>query len=96
MITNIIIIIILIIFARANASPNFAHCLLMTLSDLEKRKHKNFLEKHYAGARAIIKQKLYGASLNIASYLQCFIKLFLGKVVDQVLVFSDQFAETLC
>ena len=62
MITNII----LIIFARANASPNFAHCLLMTLSDLEKRKHKNFLEKHYAGARAIIKQKLYGASLNIA------------------------------
>ena len=36
----------------------------MAFSDLEKRKHKNFLEKHYAGARANIEQKLYGASLN--------------------------------
>ena len=36
----------------------------MAFSDLEKRKHKNFLEKHYAGARANIEQKLYGASLH--------------------------------
>ena len=34
----------------------------MAFSDLEKRKHKNFPEKHYAGAGANIEQKLYGAS----------------------------------
>ena len=36
----------------------------MAFSDLEKRKDKNFLEKHYAGARANIEQRLYGAFLN--------------------------------
>ena len=36
----------------------------MAFSDLEKRKDKNFLEKHYAGARANIEKKLYGASLH--------------------------------
>ena len=35
---------------------------LMAFSDLEERKHKNFPEKQYAGARANIVQKLYGAS----------------------------------
>ena len=29
----------------------------MAFSDLEKRKHKNFLEKLYAGARANIEKK---------------------------------------
>ena len=37
----------------------------MAFSDLEKRKHKNFLEKHYAGARANIEQKPYEASLKL-------------------------------
>ena len=36
----------------------------MAFSDLEERKHKHFLEKHYAGARAKIEQKPYGAFLN--------------------------------
>ena len=36
----------------------------MAFSDLDERKHKHFLEKHYAGARAKIKQKPYGAFLN--------------------------------
>ena len=35
---------------------------LMAFSDLEERKHKNFPEKQYAGARANIAQKPYGAS----------------------------------
>ena len=35
----------------------------MALSDLEKQKHKNFLEKH-AGALASIEQKPYRASLK--------------------------------
>ena len=34
----------------------------MAFSDLEERKHKNFPEKQYAGARANIVQKPYGAS----------------------------------
>ena len=34
----------------------------MAFSDLEERKHKNFPEKQYAGARANIAQKPYGAS----------------------------------
>ena len=38
---------------------------LMAFSDLEKRKHKNFLEKHYAGAGANIEQKPYGGSLTM-------------------------------
>ena len=38
----------------------------MAFSDLEKRKHKNFLEKHYAGARANIKWKPYEASSNFS------------------------------
>ena len=33
----------------------------MAFSDLEERKHKNFPEKQYAGARANIAQKPYGA-----------------------------------
>ena len=57
-------------FTTVNDSPNLTHCLLMAFSDLEKRKHRNFLEKHYAGARANIEQKPYEASLN-----------FLGKVL---------------
>ena len=36
----------------------------MAFSDLDERKHKHFLEKHYAGARANIKQKSYEAFLN--------------------------------
>ena len=44
--------IILIIFTRANDSPNLAHCLLMAFSDLEKQKRKFLLEKQYAGASA--------------------------------------------
>ena len=43
----------------------------MAFSDLEKRKHKNFLEKHYAGARANIDWKPYEASSN-----------FFGKVFN--------------
>ena len=42
--------IILIIFITVNDSLNLIHCLLMAFSHLEKRKHKNFLEKHNAGA----------------------------------------------
>ena len=34
----------------------------MAFSDLEKWKHKNFPEKHYAGVRANIEQKPYGAT----------------------------------
>ena len=36
----------------------------MAFSDLEKRRNKNFLVEQYAGARANIEQKLYGASLE--------------------------------
>ena len=36
----------------------------MALSDFEKQKHKNFLEKHHAGALASIEQKPYRASLK--------------------------------
>ena len=36
----------------------------MAFTDHERRKHKHFLEKNYAGARANIEQKLYGASLR--------------------------------
>ena len=36
----------------------------MAFDDLEKREHKSFLQKHYAGARANIEQKPYGASLR--------------------------------
>ena len=52
-------------FTTVNDSPNLTHCLLMAFSDLEKRKHRNFLEKHYAGARANIEQKPYEASLKL-------------------------------
>ena len=38
---------ILDIFTTENNSPNLAHCLLMAFSDLEKQKHKNFLEKQF-------------------------------------------------
>ena len=44
--------IILLIFTTVNDSPNVAHRLLMAFSDLEKRKHKNFLKKN-AGWNAI-------------------------------------------
>ena len=37
----------------------------MAFSDIERRKDKNFsLEKEYAGARANIEEKPYGATLN--------------------------------
>ena len=39
----------------------------MAFSDLEKRKHKTFLEKLYAGARANIEEKPYGASSSAFS-----------------------------
>ena len=50
---NLITKIILLIFTTVNDSPNVAHRLLMAFSDLKKRKHKNFLEKHYAGWNSI-------------------------------------------
>ena len=34
----------------------------MAFSDLEKQKNKNYLEKHFTGARANIDQNPYGAS----------------------------------
>ena len=49
--------IILLIFTTANDSPNLAHRLLMAFCVLEKRKHKNFLEKHNVGAHVNIEQK---------------------------------------
>ena len=54
--------IILIILTTANNSLNLAHCLLMAFCDLEKQKNKNFLEKHFTGARANIEQNPFGAS----------------------------------
>ena len=51
--------IILLIFTTANDISNLAHCLLMAFSELEKRKHKIFLEK-----LRNIEQKPYGASLS--------------------------------
>ena len=51
----------------------------MAFSDLEKRKHKNFLEKHNAGARANIEQKPYEASLNFLE------EVFLWKCVKRSL-----------
>ena len=51
----------------------------MAFSDLEKWKHKNFLEKHYAGARANIEQKPYEASFNF------FGKVLLWKCVKRSL-----------
>ena len=53
----------------------------MAFSDLEKRKHKNFLEKHNAGARANIEQKPYEASLNFLE------EVFLRKCVKRSLKF---------
>ena len=61
---SLITIIILIIFTTANNSPNLAHCLLTVFSDLRKRKHKHFLEKHYASARANVGQKPFRATLG--------------------------------
>ena len=50
----------------ANDSPNLAHCLLIAFYDLEKWKQKNFYKKkQYAGVRANIEQKPYGATLGI-------------------------------
>lgn len=43
---------------------SFLIALLMDFGNLEKRKHTNFLEKHHAGAHAIIEQKPYGTSLT--------------------------------
>ena len=53
----------------------------MAFSHLEKRKHKNFLEKHNAGARANIEQKPYEASLNFLE------EVFLWKCVKRSLKF---------
>ena len=55
---------ILIIFTTAKDSPNLAHCLLMAFSDLEKRNHKIFLEKHYTRVHTNIEQKPSEASLT--------------------------------
>ena len=49
----------------------------MAFSDLEKRKHKNFLEKLYAGALTNVEQKAYGASLS-----HFLIDVFLGVSVS--------------
>ena len=38
----------------------------MAFSDFEKRKHKHFIRKNYAGARANIEQKPYGAFLILS------------------------------
>ena len=54
---------ILIIFTTENDFPNLFLCLLIAFNDLESE-NKNFPEKHYAGARANIKQKPCGASLK--------------------------------
>ena len=51
--------IILLIFTTANDISNLAHRLLMAFSELEKRKHKIFLEK-----LRNIEQKPYGASIQ--------------------------------
>ena len=56
--------IILIIFIAENNSWNLVRCLLMAFSDLEGQKHKNFLEKHHAGARVNIKKNPYRASFK--------------------------------
>ena len=39
----------------------------MAFRELEKRKHKNVLEKQYSGARANIVQKPYGATLSLST-----------------------------
>ena len=51
--------IILLIFTTVNDISNLAHRLLMAFSELEKRKHKIFLEK-----LRNIEQKPYGASIQ--------------------------------
>ena len=51
--------IILLIFTTANDISNLAHRILMAFSELEKRKHKIFLEK-----LRNIEQKPYGASIQ--------------------------------
>ena len=56
--------IVLIVFTTANDSPNLAQCLFDGFNDLEKRKHKNFPEKHNAGACANIEKKPSGAPLS--------------------------------
>ena len=53
--------IILIIFTTANDSLNLAH-RPFDASNLEKREHKNFPEKQYAGTRANFQQKPYEPS----------------------------------
>ena len=53
--------IILIIFTTANDSLNLAH-RPFDASNPEKREHKNFLEKQYAGTRANFQQKPYEPS----------------------------------
>ena len=56
--------IILIIFTTANDSPNLVHRPFDGFIDLVKRKHENFTEKQYAGARTNIGQRPYGAFLR--------------------------------
>ena len=51
-------------FYYSKGSPNLAHCLLMAFSDLEKRNHKIFLEKHYTRVHTNIEQKPSEASLT--------------------------------
>ena len=55
----------MLIFTTANDSPNLAHRLLVAFSDLEKPRHKNFLERQNAGARANIAQKNHTPPLGL-------------------------------
>ena len=55
--------IIFLIYTAASNSPILARCLLMAFNDIEKWKHKNFLEKQYTGAHTNVEQKPYGAAL---------------------------------
>ena len=61
---------IILIFATRKDSPNFVHCLLMAFSDLLKKKHKNFLEKHYAGARQRWAKTLWSHLKRINWYIK--------------------------
>ena len=58
----------------------------MAFSDLEKRKHKSFLEKHNAGARANIKWKPYKAFLNFLE------EVLLWKCVKRSFKFFSPFS----
>ena len=52
------------IFTTANDSPNLVHRPFDGFIDLVKRKHENFTEKQYTGARTNIDQRPYEAFLR--------------------------------